>query len=350
MFGQLLDQDPWTIAAAAAVVAVIGGLVVHRIGGALLRRATRHAPLVHSIIVAIDAPASAVLALFALQAVWQAAPDDMKNMSVVRHTNGVLLIAAVTWLAMCAVSGLAQGIIARHPTNIADNLQARRIETQARILSRSAMVLILIGGTAIALMTFPGARHVGASLLASAGVVGLVGGMAARPVFSNLIGGLQIAVSQPIRMGDVLLVNNQSGYVEEITGSYVVLRLWDDRRLIVPLNWFIENPFENWTRTSSQMLGSVTLRLNYATPIERIREQARKIAEAAPEWDKRECKVQVVDVNDNTIGVRILVSAAHPQQLWDLRCRVREEMLAFVAREYPDYIPPIRPAPPTSPH
>jgi len=342
MLDRFLAQDPWTIAVVAAFAAVIGGLIVHRIGGAILRRATRHTPLLNSIVVAIDAPASAVLALFALQAVWQAAPDDMTHMGVVRHTNGVLLILAMTWLAMCAVSGLAQGVIARNPTDIADNLHARRIETQARILSRSAMVLILITGAAIALMTFPGARHVGASLLASAGVVGLIGGLAARPVFSNLIAGLQIAVSQPIRMGDVLLVGGQSGHVEEITGSYVVLRLWDDRRSIVPLNWFIENPFENWTRTSSQMLGTVMLRVNYATPMGPLREQARKIVEEAPEWDKRECKLQVVDANDATIGVRVLVSAAHPQQLWDLRCRVREEMLAFLTREYPDYIPPVR--------
>jgi hypothetical protein len=118
--------------------------------------------------------------------------------------------------------------------------------------------------------------------------------------------------------------------------------VWDDRRQIIPLNWFIENPFENWTRTSSQMLGTVVLHLNYATPIEPLREQARKIVGAAPEWDRRECKVQVEDTTEGTISVRILVSALHPQVLWDLRCRVREEMLAWLAREYPEFIPPIR--------
>ena len=346
MIERFLDQDPWTIAAVLAVAAVVGGLIIHRVGGAILRRATRKTPLLHSIVEGIAAPASVAVPLFLLQGLWQAAPDDMDHMSAVRHANGVLLIAAMTWLAMGAVSGLAQGVMARHPTDIADNLRARRVETQARILSRSAMVLILIGGMAMALMTFPGARHVGASLLASAGVVGLVGGLAARPVFSNLIAGLQIAVSQPIRMGDVLLVNGQWGWVEEITGTYVVLHVWDDRRLIIPLNWFIENPFENWTHSSSQVKGTVVLHLNYATPIEPLRAQARKIVEAAPEWDRRECKVQVEDTNDATIAVRVLVSAAHPQHLWDLRCRVREEMLAFVAREYPDYIPPVRPVAP----
>jgi small-conductance mechanosensitive channel len=243
---------------------------------------------------------------------------------------------------MRAVSGFAQGVIARHPTNVADNLHARRIETQARILSRTAMTIILIAGAAIALMTFPGARHVGASLLASAGVVGLIGGLAARPVFSNLIAGLQLAIAQPIRIGDVLKVKDDWGTVEEITGTYVVLRVWDDRRQIIPLNWFIENPFENWTRITSDMLGTVVLHLNYATPIGPLREHAHKIVEAAPEWDKRVCKVQVDDTTEGTISVRILVSALHPQPLWDLRCRVREDMLAWLAREYPQFIPPIR--------
>lgn len=342
LIDRFLAQDPWTIAAVVAVAAVLGGLIVHRIGGAVLRSATRKTPLLHAIVEAIDTPASVAIALFALQAVWQGAPDDMPRIATVRHVNGVLLIVAMTWLAMCAVSGLAQGVIARHPTDVADNLRARRIETQARILSRTAMTIILIAGAAIALMTFPGARHVGASLLASAGVIGLIGGLAARPVFSNLIAGLQLAIAQPIRIGDVLKVKDDWGHVEEITGTYVVLRVWDDRRQIIPLNWFIENPFENWTRTSSQMLGTVVLHLNYAMPIEPLRQQARKVVEAAPEWDRRECKVQVEDTTEGAITVRILVSALHPQLLWDLRCRVREEMLAWLAREYPDYIPPMR--------
>jgi small-conductance mechanosensitive channel len=346
MLEWFLDQDAWTIAVVIAIGAVVGSLVVHRIGRAILDRATRKAPLVHAIVAAMEAPASAVLPLFALQGVWQGAPDELVHIAVVRHVNGVLLILGMTWLAMAAVWGLAQGVIARHPTNVPDNLQARRIETQARILSRTAMTVILIAGGAIALMTFPGARHVGASLLASAGVIGLIGGLAARPVFSNLIAGLQLAIAQPIRIGDVLKAKDDWGTVEEITGTYVVLRLWDDRRQIVPLNWFIENPFENWTRTTSDMLGTVVLHLNYATPMEPLRAQAQRIVETAPEWDKRLCKVQVEDTTEGTISVRILVSALHPQLLWDLRCRVREDMLAWLAREYPQYIPPMRPVNP----
>lgn len=342
MLEWLHDQDPWTIAALVAVGAVIGSLIVHRVGQAVVARATRNSPLLRAVAKAIESPASVALPLFALQAVWQAAPDEMARIGAVRHVNGVLLILAVTWLAMAAVFGLAQGVIARNPTNVPDNLQARRIETQARILSRTAMTLILIAGSAIALLTFPGARHVGASLLASAGVVGLIGGLAARPVFSNLVAGLQLAIAQPIRIGDVLKVKEDWGTVDEITGTYVVLRLWDDRRQIIPLNWFIENPFENWTRTTSDLLGTVVLRLNYATPIGPLREHAEQLVKAAPEWDGRICKVQVEDTTEAAIAVRILVSALHPNQLWDLRCRVREDMLAWLAREYPQYIPPMR--------
>jgi len=345
MLEQFLAQDPWTIAAVCAVGAILVGLLAHRIGGAVLRRVTHRSILLHSIVVAIEKPASLALPLFMLQGVWQAAPDDMPHIAAVRHTNGVLLILAITWLAMCAVSGLAQGVIARHPMDIADNLQARRIATQARILARTSMVVILSAGAAIALMTFPGARHGGASLRAAAGVIGLVGGLAARPVFSNLIAGLQLAIAQPIRMDDVLKVKDDWGTVEEITGTYVVLRLWDDRRQIIPLNWFIENPFENWTRTTSQLIGTVALHLNYATPIPPLREAARRIVESSSAWDKRVFKLQVDDTSEGAISVRILVSAVHPQQLWDLRCHVREEMLAFLAREYPQYIPPMRAAP-----
>jgi small-conductance mechanosensitive channel len=343
---RFLAQDPWTIAIAIAAAAVIGGLIVHRIGGALLRRATQRTPLLHAIVVAIEGPASAVLPLFALQAVWQAAPDDMARIGAVRHVNGVLLIAAMTWLAMCAVQGLADGVIARNPSDIADNLHARRVETQARILSRSAMVLILIGGAAVALMTFPGARHVGASILASAGVIGLVGGLAARPVFSNLIAGLQLAIAQPIRMGDVLVVKDQTGTVEEITGAYVVLRMWDDRRMIVPLNWFIENPFENWTRRSSELEHSVHLFVDFSTPLQPVRAEFERIVAAAPEWDKRVAVLQVVDATEATMKLRFAVSAGNSRHAFELGAKVREGMIAYLTQHLPGSLPRTRMDPP----
>ena len=190
---ELLQGNPWAATAIVALLATVAALIAHRIGRALLLRAVRGAPLMHAIIEAMEHPAGAALPLIALQMVWTGAPDDLLYIESVRHVNALLLIGALTWLAMDAIGGLATGVIARHPVTIEDNLQARRIQTQARVLSRSAMVLVLLGGAAMALMTFPGARQLGASLLASAGVIGIVAGIAARPVFSNLIAGLQLA-------------------------------------------------------------------------------------------------------------------------------------------------------------
>jgi small-conductance mechanosensitive channel len=165
-----------------------------------------------------------VLPLVALLLVFQAAPDDLRFIGSVRHLNGLLLIAAATWLIVRAISGFADGVLAQHPSDVADNLQARRVLTQTRVLARTAMSVVLVAGGAMMLMTFPGARQVGASLLASAGVIGIVAGLAAKPVFSNLIAGLQIALAQPIRIDDVLVVEGEWGRVEEITGTFVVLQ------------------------------------------------------------------------------------------------------------------------------
>lgn len=338
----LFQESPWVATAAVALVAVIAALIVHRIGQAVLLRATARVPLLHAVIRCSTSAAAAALPLAALQVVWTAAPDTLRWIANVRHVNGLLLIAAITWLAIRAVRGVARGIIARHPVESDDNLLARRVQTQATVLSRSAMVVIFIAGASMALMTFPGARQLGASLLASAGVVGLVAGIAARPVFSNLISGLQLALAQPLRLDDVLIVKGEWGRVEEITGTYVVLKIWDERRLIIPLQWFIENPFENWTRSSSQILGTVMLYLDYATPVEPLRQEAERVVKAAPEWDSRVFAVQVTDTTERAMQVRILVSAANAGKAFDLRCRVREQMLAFVAREYPQCLPQVR--------
>ena len=336
------QETPWGATAAAALLAVVGALVVHRLGQAVLLRASGRVPLLQAVVRASAAAAGAALPLAALQVVWTAAPDTLRWIGNVRHFNGLLLIAALTWLATRAIRGVALGVMQRHSVDAEDNLHARRVQTQATVLSRTAMVVVVIAGASMGLMTFPAARQLGASLLASAGVVGIVAGIAARPVFSNLIAGLQLALAQPIRLDDVLIVKGEWGRVAEITGTYVVMKLWDERQLIVPLQWFIENPFENWTRTSSQILGSVMLHLDYATPVEPLRQQAERVVRAAPEWDGRVFVVQVTDTTERAMQLRILVSAVNAAKAFDLRCRVREQMLAFVAREYPQYLPQVR--------
>jgi small-conductance mechanosensitive channel len=254
----------------------------------------------------------------------------------------VALLAALTWLAVRAISGIERAINLRHPANVEDNLHARQVQTQTRVLSRSGMLLVGVLGVATILMTFPGVRSFGASLLASAGVAGLVIGLAARPVLSNLLAGLQIALAQPIRLDDVLIIQNEWGRVEEITGTYVVLRIWDERRLIIPLQWLIENPFQNWTRTSSQILGTVFLWVDYGLPLAPLRAELDRIVHAAPEWDKRVVVLQVTDADEKTMQLRILVSSRNSGLNFDLRCRVREALIDFLRRDYPEYLPRIR--------
>jgi small-conductance mechanosensitive channel len=338
-----LQSDPrWTVALGLALGAALAGVVLHAISRAVLWRITRPSVILQSMLKRTRRASSIAAPLLPMQVAWQLLPDNLTGIATVRHVNGLLLIAALTALAMGTLRGLADGVIARHPVDVEDNLQARRIETQTLVLSRSGMVLLLIGGAAMALMTFPGARQLGASLLASAGVLGIVGGLAAKPVFSNLIAGLQLALAQPLRIDDVLIVNGQYGRVEEITGTYVVLKLWDERRMVVPLTWFIENPFENWTRTNSQILGTVFLYVDYATPIEPIRAEAKRLVESAPEWDNRVFGVQVTDATEKCIQVRVLVSASNSGKNFDLRCKVREGLVAFLAREYPQALPVVR--------
>ncbi|CAN5505247.1 mechanosensitive ion channel [soil metagenome] len=352
---ELLQTDPWIATALLALAAVVGALIAHRIGGAVLRQAMRRAPLPLAVAVACDRAAGAALPLLALQLVWQAAADTLRHIDTVRHLNGLLLIAALTWLVLSAISGLANGLIERYPADVKDNLNARRIQTQARVLSRSAMVVVTLAGAAMMLMTFPGARQLGASLLASAGVVGIVAGIAARPVFSNLIAGLQLALAQPIRLDDVLVVKGEWGRVEEITGTYVVLKIWDERRLIIPLQWFIENPFENWTRTSAQILGTVFLYADFGVPLEPMRAELDRIIKDMPEWDQRVCVLQVTEVSERAMQIRILVSAASSGVAFDLRCKVREAMLSWMLREHPESLPqtrlnePLKPSPPAAP-
>jgi small-conductance mechanosensitive channel len=340
--GGLLKGDPWIVIAAIALAAVIAAQIVHRVGRAVMRRTIRGAPIITATLDATERAASATLPLVALQLVWTAAPDNLRYISSVRHFNALLLIAALSWLALRIIAGLANGISARHPVSVADNLQARRIQTQANVLSRTAMVIVVIAGVSMALMTFPGARQVGASLLASAGVLGIVGGIAARPVFSNLIAGLQLALAQPMRLDDVLIVQGEWGRVEEITGTYVVLKLWDERRLIVPLQWFIENPFQNWTRSNAQIHQSVFLHLDFNTPLDALREELERVVEAAPEWDRRTANLMVIDTTENTMKVRVLVSARAAGPAFDLGCKVREALIAFLARRYPDALPRVR--------
>ncbi|WP_197911754.1 mechanosensitive ion channel family protein [Kineobactrum salinum] len=327
--------------ALAVLAALMIGIVTHKIVYRLLLRLTARLPSANLFVGYTRPPAMLLLPTVFVLPVWLGAPD-WRWLAALQHANALVVIGALTWMAMALIQGGMQVIISRHPLTVADNLAARRIYTQARVIGRSVQLIVLLVGVAIMLMTFPGVRAVGASLLASAGLVGIVAAVAAQPMLSNLMAGLQIALSQPIRIDDVLIVEGEWGRVEEITGTYVVLAIWDSRRLIIPLQWFIQHPFENWTRRTAELLGTVFLWLDFSTPLQPLRAELQRICEQAPEWDGRVASIQVTDASERCMQLRILVSAADSGRAWELRCRVREALISFLQREHSGALPRYR--------
>ncbi|WP_144107821.1 mechanosensitive ion channel family protein [Paraburkholderia sp. BCC1886] len=332
----------WLGALIVSGFALLLAIGIHYVGSRIVTRVARPYPLTSVVLRYIDKPSRVALMILALEAVWWEAPDTLTFITPLRDAAAIALIGSITWLSVRSAAAIGEAIIQAHPLDTADNLHARRIHTQARVLARSVMLVIVIVGVGGALMTFPNVRQIGASLLASAGVAGLVAGIAARPVLGNLIAGLQIALSQPIRLDDVVVIENEWGRIEEITGTYVSVRLWDQRRLIVPLQWFIENPFSNWTRSSSQIIGTVFLYVDYRMPLAPLREELARIVEDAPEWDRRVQVLQVTDGTERSMQLRALVSSLDSGLNWDLRCRVREGLLSFIQQRFPEYLPRAR--------
>lgn len=333
---------PWLTFALVTIGVVVLALIAYAVIYAMLRRVAR-ANAVASVVVDYTAcPAKLVLPLLAVKLALPAALDGLRHQEIFSDLVAMSLTLSITWLVMRAIAGVGEAVIRLHPTDTSDNMHARQIQTQTRVLARTLMFFVLLIGLASALMVLPGMRQIGASLLASAGVAGIAAGLAARPVLGNLIAGLQIALTQPIRLDDVVIMDNEWGRIEEITSTYVVVKIWDERRLIVPLQWVIENPFQNWTRSTSQLLGTVLLWLDYRLPLAPLRDELMRVCKSAPEWDQRVSMIQVVDSNEHGMQIRALISAADASRRWDLSCRVREALIDFVQREYPECLPRVR--------
>ena len=223
-----------------------------------------------------------------------------------------------------------------------DNLRARRMQTQVKFLEQLADVFIIFVGIATVLFSFERFRNFGGSLLASAGLASVIIGFAAQKSIGNLIAGFQIAFTQPIRLGDAVLVENEWGWIEEITLTYVVVQIWDLRRLILPINYFLEKPFQNWTRTSAALTGQVLLSVDFTVPLDELREELRRVVESTDLWDRQTVSLQVVDASDRCMNLRILVSARNSSQAWDLRCLVRERLLVYLQKHHPTSLPRMR--------
>ena len=261
---------------------------------------------------------------------------------VISRLGSVLLIGAVAWILFQAVQLGEKAVLARFDIKAADNLEARKVYTQVHVLSKTLHVLIAIFAAASILMLFDEVRRFGASILASAGVIGIIVGVAAQRTIANLFAGFQLAITQPIRLDDVVIVENEWGRIEEITLTYVVVKIWDERRLIVPLSYFIEKPFQNWTRASAELLGSVFLWTDFSVSLPELRLAVHKIVANAPDWDKRFWNLQVTDTTDRAMQIRVLATAADASKAWDLRCHIREQLLTYLGATHPSTLPRVR--------
>lgn len=309
----------------------------------LLTRLASPFSFTHDLLELIKPPLHLLIPLLMLQTFWASASDNFIFINIARHLSTLAIIVATTWLGLQIVQAGQQVILQRHPITMTDNLAERRIQTQTKVLVQTLCFFVILFGIAAMLMTFPNARQIGASLLASAGLAGLAVGFAAKPVLGNLIAGLQLAITQPISLDDVVIVENEWGRVEEITGTYVVIRIWDERRLIVPLQYFIEHPFQNWTRKTSNLIGSLFLWVDYAMPLAPLREELKNLCGEVPElWDGKVCVLQVTEATDRAMQLRVLVSTNDSSTNWDLRCFIREKLIHFINVNYPNCLPLVR--------
>jgi len=255
---------------------------------------------------------------------------------------GILLIAGFSYLIIRGINAVQGAFLSRHHIEAPDNLRARKIYTQVSVLRKIIVTAIVIIGTGSILMLFDPVRQFGTTILASAGIAGIVIGFAAQRTLGNVLAGIQIALTQPLLIDDIVAVEGEFGRIEEITLTYVSVRTWDLRRLILPITYFVEKPFQNWSRVSTELLGAVVLYLDYRVPMEALRKELKRLAENNPKWDRRVCGLQVTDAKQNTVEVRALVSSSDPGKAFDLRCEVREGLIDFLCRNYPESLPRIR--------
>ncbi|WP_051967587.1 mechanosensitive ion channel family protein [Kitasatospora mediocidica] len=259
-----------------------------------------------------------------------------------QHALLLVLIAALGWLAVRITAALLEAVLSRYETTAGDPARLQRVHTRISMLRRMTSALIVVVTLAVMLLTFEAMRTVGASLLASAGLIGVVAGIAAQSTLGNFFAGLQIAFGDTVRIGDTVVVEGQQGEVEEITLTYLVVRLWDYRRLIVPVSYFVSKPFENWTRKDPGLLAVVLLHLDHTTPMPELRERLHESLAGSAHWDGDEWALRVVDSTPSTVVVRATMTARSPQETFLLRCQVREDLLAFLRDEHPGALPRIR--------
>ncbi|MDE1570655.1 mechanosensitive ion channel family protein [Aquabacter sp. P-9] len=341
--GSLAWVPSWVVSLIVFLLAVLLARFLHGIAFRILTRVVAGMDLFwRSLVSRTEGPTRLAAITVALGFAASIAPLTVRETALVQQGLALCFIALVAWLANTALHIWVTVYLRRFKLDADDNLLARKHVTQTRILRRAAGTIIFTLALSAALMSFEEVRQYGVSLLASAGVAGIVLGLALQPVLKNLFAGIQLAVTQPIRIDDALLVEGEWGKVEDITSTYVVLKLWDWRRLILPLSYFMEKPFQNWTREGSALIGSVMIYLDYRVPVAAVRKKVEEIASASLLWDRQVVNVAVTDFRETVMEVRILVSAVHAGAAFDLRCEVREKLIAFLQEAHPEALPRLR--------
>lgn len=329
----------WFIGLSLVAGVILLALLVYRLAIWLLGRTfgTRF-PLLSVFVDRTAGPAQLALCLAAVALVLPLAPLDDAIRTPLMRLFVVAFIALIGWISIRIVDMSAARYL-QNFRDVTENFVARKHVTQVRVFKRVTDTIIVIITVSAALMTFDSVRQYGVSLFASAGAAGLIVGLAARPLLSNLIAGLQIAITQPIRIEDAVIIENEWGWVEDIASTYVVIRLWDWRRMVVPLSYFIEKPFQNWTRDTASLIGVIALHVDYRADVPRIRRWLEGAVKESKLWDGAVVNLQVIDADSRTIELRALVSARNAPQSWDLRCEIREKLIAFIRDEMPEALP-----------
>ncbi|MDA8345816.1 MAG: mechanosensitive ion channel [Thermaerobacter sp.] len=343
-------QDATALSLVELLLAAGAGICIEMVIHWALRRFLHRRSAVHALLRRTGRAAQAAFAL-SVALIISPALHFSQGVSAVLHELATLsALTVVAWVLIVLVYVAEEIVQTRFDVTVPDNLAARKILTRTGVIRRVivAMILVLTGSSA--LMTFPAVRALGASLLASAGLVGLIAGLAAQPVLSNLIAGLQIALTQPIRIDDVVVINGDWGWIEEIDTTFVVVRIWDLRRLIVPLTYFLQNPIENWTYHSASIIGYVYVYADYRVSVDAVREELQRILAASPDWDTKSWNLQVTGLDEQAMQMRALFSAADSGHRWNLMVEVQEKLIAFLQTQYPEHLPrtrvEIRPEPP----
>jgi small-conductance mechanosensitive channel len=331
---------PWAVSFVVLVTAVVVAWLIHAVVVALMHRLLPgQRPYLRSILLATKNPTRLGLLLLAFAIALPTTPLAAETKSVLAQCLVLATICLLGWIALTALHIGANLYLLSFRTDVDDNMMARKHLTQVRVLTRALDTIIILVTLGFALMTFQAVRQYGVSLFASAGVFGVIFGLAAQPVLSNLIAGVQLAVTQPIRLEDAVTVQNEYGWIEEINATYVVIRLWDLRRLIVPLNYFIQQPFYNWTRQSAKTIGSVLLYLDYAAPVDVVRKKAAELVALFGKDHATVTSVQVTNTTAQAIEVRVLIHSDTAATTSDVCAALREQLIAFLQREHPEALP-----------